>query len=195
MYDSPGEDGTLYTMGDHQGRTRAIARTITQLTRPRRDYWHDCLPLSEAVSEVRQRFSRVRPKADAICWVPSHDASFGPSQSFADLLAELWGIPKAECLVRRRAIKSAHRSASRPSFGEQVTTIDGIAPATTTRVILVDNVVATGASLLAGKTVLEQAGLAVRMMCSLSVDYTALRSRSNERLLLDSYERISLIEL
>ncbi|MDD1752776.1 MAG: hypothetical protein LUQ38_06795, partial [Methanotrichaceae archaeon] len=106
----------IIALGNHRGNTRLIERGIRTLTRPANVHWEDDYfnPLL-SLEIVNGIYSNISVNCDVISPVPSHDNSIGPAQLFANVLSNVWNIPRIDLLSRKIKQKSAHDSIKRPN--------------------------------------------------------------------------------
>lgn len=166
----------LLTLGDHRGYVRQIARGVRLNSRPYVERWqNEYLEPADALLRAQVLFERP-PSVDAITWVPGHDGSPGPGFDLAIALASRWKIPLIECLVRVLPIRSAHSAIRRPSEAESRSSM-AVAGPPRDGVMVVDNVIASGASMAAALSVLEDGGWRGLAALAISVDTNAGSSR------------------
>ena len=148
-------------MGTHAGDPRRIARGLRAACRPLPARWADEVA---DLGEVRRRVLAwldggvgAPEGLDAVAWVPGHDGTPGPGHLFACLVGEAWSLPVVELVTRRVVLPSAWATPRRPSIAAQLASLS--APASVRRrLVVVDNTVATGASITATSTALQAAG-------------------------------------
>jgi predicted amidophosphoribosyltransferase len=105
-----------------------------------------------------------RPEADVVTWVPADPLreavrGYHPPKLLATALAERWDIP-AEALVRAPLRRRPQRGLSRRERRSNVARAFRGGPGVPRRVVLVDDVRTTGATLVAASTALKDAGAA-----------------------------------
>ncbi len=162
----------LVTLGPHIGEVRDVARGVRLAARPYVERWGtDYLEPEEA---LRRACALLHPpeRADVITWVPGHDGTPGPGYALAAALADRWELPLRECLVRRHEIPSAHSSTTRPSL-DRVRASLAVACERPGRVIVADNVIASGANMIGALRTLTAAGWPDLIALSVSVDPAA----------------------
>jgi hypothetical protein len=157
-------------MGAHVGNARRVARGLRAACRPVPARWADEVA---DLGEVRRRVlawldgGLAAPEAlEAVAWVPGHDGTPGPAHLLACLVGEAWSLPLVELVTRRVAIQSAW-AARRPSTAAQLGSLSVICDERR-RLVLVDNTIATGASITATSTVLRAAGHDVAALITLT---------------------------
>ena len=148
-------------MGAHNGDARRVARGLRAACRPVPVRWADDVA---GLGEVRRRVLAWLDEGvgapeglDAVAWVPGHDGTPGPAHLLACLVGEVWSLPVAELVTRRVAVPSAWASSRRPSTATQLGSLSAI-PSRRRRLVLVDNTIATGASITAAAAALHAAG-------------------------------------
>lgn len=142
----------IIALGRHIGKARQIERGFRTLTREIQPNWNgEYIKSDQAISEIRKHFLMVKPYGDYITYVPSHNCSLGPSEKLAFLLSELWEIPVKQILVKVKPMKSAYDSIIRPSKEQQQDSMGVIKHSDLfdKKMILVDNVIASGATIAA----------------------------------------------
>lgn len=169
----------LVTLGEHKGNARRLARGVRMTCRPYLDRWgFDHLDPDVAVKQCEYDFSTVDKPGDILTWVPGHDKSNGPGHAVAEVLAGLWGVPLVETLKRSCPVRSAHSAPSaRPSIDEVRSSLSALDPTALDvvdrTVVVVDNVIASGASVIGSAQLLLDAGFRVDGIVSISVDLSA----------------------
>lgn len=165
----------LLTLGPHLGQARRIARGVRLSCRPYVERWGEDFVDPDLALDI---FAASLPRIthfDAVTWVPGHDGSPGPGFYAAESLARLWGIPLKQQLQRVIAIPSAHGASERPSWSSTLMSLEAtdecLAP--NARLLVVDNVIATGANMCAAVSALVQLGYANVTVATCSVDLSA----------------------
>ncbi|WGX98157.1 hypothetical protein [Nocardioides sp. L-11A] len=162
----------LVTLGPHAGSIRDLARGVRLAARPYVDRWgRDYLEPADALRRASELLPRPE-RADAVTWVPGHDGSPGPGHALAAALATSWRLPLRECLLRPHEIPSAHSSGERPGLDSVCDSlaVTGRHPG---RLVVVDNVIASGANMLGALRTLAAAGRTDLIVMSVSIDATA----------------------
>ncbi|MPM51126.1 hypothetical protein SDC9_97873 [bioreactor metagenome] len=164
----------IIALGNHWGDIRSIERGIRSLTRPVNvDYFYPLLSLKI----VNGIYSNISVNCDIISPVPSHDNSIGPAQLFANVLSDVWNIPRVDLLSRKIKQKSAHYSIKRPGVEDHKRTM-GVnihLDLLKKKVLLVDNVIATGSTIAAALELLINNGYHVANICCISIDEQLFR--------------------
>lgn len=164
----------IIALGSHWGDIRSIERGVRSLTRPVNvDYFYPLLSLKI----VNGIYSNISVNCDVISPVPSHDNSIGPAQLFANVLSNVWNIPRIDLLSRKIKQKSAHYSIKRPSVEDHKRTM-GVNihfDLLKKKVLLVDNVIATGSTIAAALELLSNNGYNVVNICCISIDEQLFR--------------------
>jgi hypothetical protein len=172
----------LVTLGNHEGAPRRLARGLRLTCRPYVERWGNEYETPEdAIRRSARLLSHWIPTADAITWVPGHDGTPGPGHPLAEALGALIHSPVAQLLVRATSLPSAHAAADRPSVLESKLSLEGVPcrKPTRPRVLLVDNVVATGATLAGAALVLDELGYNVSA-AAVSIDLSLAMPRLNK---------------
>jgi hypothetical protein len=159
----------LETLGLHQGSARRLARGARLACRPYVARWGDDF---EDPSAAIQRSAWVlarQPIPDFVTWVPGHDGTPGPGYFLAEALAALWHIPAVDTLERTTVLPSAHAAASRPTVDEVAHSLR-VSKRISGQGILVDNVIASGASISGAMRQLTSANVQIAALASISVD-------------------------
>lgn len=168
----------IIALGNHRGNIRLIERGMRTLTRPVNEHWEDGYfdPLA-SLEIVKGIFSDISVRCDVICPVPSHDNSFGPAQLFADLLSDVWKIPRTDLLLRKIRQKSAHDSLERPVVDDHKKTmgVHVYGDLQKKNVLLVDNAISSGFTIAAALELLTNNGYHVASMCCISLDERLFR--------------------
>lgn len=163
----------ITTVHSHKGHFRGVERGFRSLVRDIQTSWNgDFVEPDLAIIEIKQIFTDLKPEeADFISYVPSHDGHLGPSEMFARLLSELWSIPSIKIFKRKRNIGSAYYSKERPNYKKQYESIEIIRnnDLTNKKIILVDNVITTGASLAASLMRAFESNYLVQNVFSLTI--------------------------
>jgi Phosphoribosyl transferase domain len=168
----------IIALGNHRGNIRSIERGIRTLTRPANAHWEDNYfnPLL-SLKIVNGIYSNISVNCDVISPVPSHDNSIGPAQLFANVLSNIWNIPRIDLLSRKIKQKSAHDSIRRPNVEDHKRTI-GVnihLDLLTKKVLLVDNAIGTGFTIAAALELLSNNGYHVANICCISLDEQLFR--------------------
>lgn len=132
--------------------------------------WNDTyLSPSESLTQLGDWLGSVSPTGSVVTWVPGHDASLGPGYTVAVIAAETWGLPLVELATRRQPLRSAIASTFRPTLDQQLASLH-ISPPRALRgdVVVVDNTIGTGASILAAATALTEAGISVSSLLAIT---------------------------
>lgn len=163
----------LRFLGRHTGYVRQLARG-TRLTC--RDYvprWQgDFLEPVDALAALAPLLPAWHDELDAVTWIPGHDGSPGPGYYVAEVVARSLHVPLVEALVRTTQLASAHASADRPSFHavrQSLVAAPTIA-SPLDRTLVVDNVIASGATMRGALAVLRDTGYQHLEAFSISVD-------------------------
>ena len=163
----------IIALGNHRGNIRSIERGMRTLTRPVNVHWKDDYfnPLS-SLKIVNDIYSTISVNCEVICPVPSHDNSFGPAQLFADVLSNIWKIPRIDLLSRKIKQKSAHDSLKRPFVEDHKRTmgVTNHLDLLTKNVCLVDNAISSGFTIAAALELLTKNGYHVANICCISID-------------------------
>lgn len=161
--------------GRHEGELAEVARGLRAACRPVPARWRGQYSDMQSVrSLIASTFESVIPPKDSIItWVPGHDNSGGPGSVLGAILSELWGIPGHQIIDRVDVASSAFESACHPPARELIPTLRTVGCSSATDVIVVDNVVASGASMGACCEVLTRAGWRVRMALAVTIDLKA----------------------
>ena len=174
-------DDTLFeiiALGNHRGNIRLIERGMRTLTRPVNVHWEDDYfnPLS-SLKIVNDIFSQISVNCDVISPVPSHDNSFGPAQLFADVLSDVWNIPKIDLLSRKIKQNSAHDSPKRPIVEDHKRTmgVNKNVDVLKKKVLLVDNAISSGFTIATALELLTKNGYHVAHICCISIDEQLFR--------------------
>ena len=148
-------------MGTHAGDARRIARGLRAALAPPPALWADEVA---DLGEVRRHVLAwldsdldAPDGLDAVAWVPGHDGTPRPGHLFACLVGEAWSLPVVELVTRRVVLPSAWATPRRPSLAAQIASCSAV-PHERQRLVLVDNTIATGASITATSTTLLAAG-------------------------------------
>ncbi|NPV63245.1 MAG: hypothetical protein HPY61_11565 [Methanotrichaceae archaeon] len=169
----------IVALGNHRGVIRSISRGIRTLTRSVSVHWDDDYlnPLL-GLKIIYDIYSDISVNCDIICPVPSHDNSIGPAQLFANVLSNVWNIPRIDLLSRKIKQKSAHDSLKRPNVEDHKKTISAsIYPHLfNKKILLVDNVIGTGSTIAAALEILSNNGYHVANMCCISIDEQRFKS-------------------
>ncbi len=168
----------IIALGNHRGNIRLIERGIRTLTRPANVHWGDDYfnPLL-SLKIVNGIYSNISVNCDVISPVPSHDNSIGPAQLFANVLSNVWNIPRIDLLSRKIKQKSAHDSIKRPNVDDHKRTI-GVnihLDLLKKKVLLVDNAIGTGFTIAAALELLSNNGYHVANICCISIDEQLFR--------------------
>jgi len=168
----------IIALGNHRGTIRLIERGIRTLTRPANVHWEDDYfnPLL-SLKIVNGIYSNISVNCDVISPVPSHDNSIGPAQLFANVLSNVWNIPRIDLLSRKIKQKSAHDSIKRPNVEDHKRTI-GVnihLDLLKKKVLLVDNAIGTGFTIAAALELLSNNGYHVANICCISIDEKLFR--------------------
>jgi hypothetical protein len=168
----------IIALGNHRGNIRLIERGIRTLTRPVNVHWEDDYfdPLL-SLKVVNGIYSNISVNWDVISPVPSHDNSIGPAQLFANVLSNIWNIPRIDLLSRKIKQKSAHDSIKRPIVEDHKRTI-GVnihLDLLKKKVLLVDNAIGTGFTITAALELLSNNGYDVTNICCISIDEQLFR--------------------
>ena len=170
----PMNDPRLYAVSRHSGYARSVARGIRALCRPRDPAWGGrALPSEdECRAFVVRAFSSLACPGEVVTWVPGHDGSNGPGHFVAQWLGGLWRLPVRELFSRSVPLPSAHDCSVRPTLLEQVASLAvlGDCIPLKARVVVVDNVVASGSSMLGCLAVAERHAIRVSALACVTVD-------------------------
>lgn len=168
----------IIALGNHRGNIRLIERGMRTLTRPVNVYWEDGYfdPFS-SLEIVNGIYSNISVNCDIICPVPSHDNSSGPAQLFANVLSNIWNIPRIDLLSRKIKQKSAHDSIKRPVVEDHKRTmgINNYLDLLKKKVLLVDNAISSGYTIAAALDLLTNNGYHVANICCISIDEQLFR--------------------
>jgi len=163
----------IIALGNHRGNIRLIERGVRTLTRPANVHWEDnYLNPILSLKIVNGLYSNISVDSDVISPVPSHDNSIGPAQLFANVLSNVWNIPRIDLLSRKIKQRSAHDSIKRPNVEDHKRTI-GVnihLDLLKKKVLLVDNAIGTGFTIAAALELLRNNGYHIANICCISID-------------------------
>lgn len=165
----------LITFGQHAGTARRLARGVRLACRSYVSRWRDeYLDPAVALSLIEKRFQFVPRTADFVTWVPGHDGTPGPGYYLAACVASAWKVPLIEVLARRNSLPSAHSALIRPTLTaarDSLQVIDWKSQGSS--LLVVDNVIASGASMLGALDTLDAANYRLVSAFAISVDLDA----------------------
>ena len=158
----------ITAMGTHDGYRRLVTRGVRAIARG---------PLLEGTYETPQRtINAIRrwaaattPTGHVLTWVPGHDGTGGPGRVLAEILADVWQLPVADLVTRTRPLVSAHASGlKRPSLEQQHATMTAHHRPPAADVVIVDNTIASGASITAAVDALTCTGINVTSLVAIT---------------------------
>lgn len=165
----------LLTLGSYLGQSRRVARGVRLACRPYADRWGE--DFIDPGAALRTFAANLPPDDlfDAVTWVPGHDDSLGPGFYAAAALSRAWKIPLLQQLHRVYLIPSAHNAIVRPSWSLTLGSLEATRDSllVTSRLLVVDNVIATGANMSAAVSALRKVGHRNIAVATCSVDLNA----------------------
>lgn len=171
----------LKTLGNHQGLARRLARGTRLTCRPYVARWvADFEDPGPAVRRSAWALAQ-QPIPDFVLWVPGHDGTPGPGYYLAQALSCHWHVPAIELLERTVELPSAHAAVERPTIDEVAESLR-VTRHVSGHGVLIDNVVASGASVAGAIRQLDAAGIAIAAVNCVSVDLAAGSGRFVRRI-------------
>lgn len=158
------------TIGDHHRVAKQLSQGLRSICRRPPGRWQDLYPnRDETLTAIHGWLATIAPTGTHVTWVPGHDASPGPGHLLAAVVADTWNLPLVELIERSHHLRSAFANPhQRPTAVEQRSSLR----ATTGRfdgvVVLVDNTIATGATISAAVDVLAAAEFTVGSIVAVS---------------------------
>ena len=170
----------LRTLGHHRGNIRRLARGTRLVCRPYVARW--CDDFEDPTPAVRRSAWALaqQPIPDFVLWVPGHDGTPGPGHYLAQALADLWRVPAIDLLERTEELPSAHNAVQRPTVDEVQQSLR-VTKHVSGHGVLIDNVIASGASSAGAIRLLTEANIAIAAVGCVSVDLDAGSSRFIQR--------------